>query len=79
MYVRLNVCGLAGYGLSRILKVPKAHRWKCVLGGALIGGIIGGCIGYAVGATGSSGIVLWSGGGMNGSGGHAINFAAKTA
>ena len=69
--------GLAGYGLSRILKVPKGSRWKYVLGGAVIGAIIGGCIGYAVGAAGSSGIVLWSGGGMNGAGGHAMNFATK--
>jgi len=71
------VGGLAGYGLSRILNVPKGSRWKYVLGGAVIGAIIGGCIGYAVGAAGSSGIVLWSGGGMNGAGGHAMNFAAK--
>ena len=73
------VGGLAGYGLSRILKVPKGQRWKYVLGGAIIGAIVGGCIGYAVGASaaGSSGIVLWSGGGMKGAGAHAANFAAK--
>ncbi len=69
--------GLAGYGLSRILKVPKGKRWKYVLGGAVIGAVIGGCIGYAVGAAGSSGIVLWSGGGVKGAGGHAAEFAAK--
>ncbi|MBR5320734.1 MAG: hypothetical protein IKU41_02715, partial [Clostridia bacterium] len=71
------VGGLAGYALSRILKVPKENRWKYVLGGAAIGALIGGCIGYAVGAAGSSGIVLWSGGGVKGAGAHAANFAAK--
>ncbi len=71
------VGGLAGYGLSRILKVPKGKRWKYVLGGAVIGAVIGGCIGYAVGAAGSSGIVLWSGGGVKGAGGHAAKFAAE--
>ncbi len=69
--------GAAGYGLARILKVPKGKRWKYVLGGAVIGGIIGGCIGYAVGVAGSSGIVLWSGGGMKGAGSFAAKFAAK--
>ncbi len=69
--------GVLGYGLSRILTVPKGKRWKYVLGGAVIGAIIGGCIGYAVGAAGSSGIVLWSGGGTKGAGAHAMNFASK--
>ena len=71
--------GAAGYALSRILKVPKAKRWKYVVGGAVIGAVIGACVGYAVGvaAGGSSGIVLWSGGGMKGAGGTAANFASK--
>ncbi|MCM1341393.1 MAG: hypothetical protein NC213_06590 [Acetobacter sp.] len=71
--------GAAGYALSRILRVPKDKRWKYVVGGAAIGAVIGACVGYAVGAAaaGSSGIVLWSGGGMNGAGGTAANFAAK--
>ncbi len=71
--------GAAGYALSRILKVPKDKRWKYVVGGAVIGAVIGACVGYAVGAAagGSSGIVLWSGGGMKGAGGTAANFAAK--
>ena len=77
--IGLVVGAAAGYGIAKYFNVPKNQTWKYVLGGAVIGAALGGCIGYAVGASaaGGSGIVLWSGGGINGAGGAAARFAAR--